>query len=323
MATLEEIAIISYQGLYKYVPNRNKKKFRDEFVGKKRYTSKFLLAVFPKYIDFEKWSKNPKNEYDIILINYWLIEVPNVGLKRTQLFNSYNGANKIINKRIKDKESKKKKENNKRLKKPAKIKVLKKNHLPIKEKKEFESEDLSKTMQQMGEEAIRNAKEFSRMKLEREAEKEKLSNQLLRSKVFEKSIDENKEVLKKTIPNQMGIKDDNSKINRLKLVIKIFLITLFIGCFLDMAFSYYEIVRYSAFISFCYLCYLGIDDKEEFYISKIWGFSAILINPIFKLTITKDFWLIIDSIWILLLVYSLFENRLKQLFKKKRNQRIM
>tara|TARA_R110001632_G_scaffold6324_5_gene25856 strand:+ start:37733 stop:38110 length:378 start_codon:yes stop_codon:yes gene_type:complete len=103
MATIEDIASISYEGLYKYVPNRNKKKFRDEFVGKKRYSSKFVLAVFPKYIDFEKWVKNPKDIHDIILINYWLIEVPNVGLKRTALFNSYSDRNKILNKQIKNK----------------------------------------------------------------------------------------------------------------------------------------------------------------------------------------------------------------------------
>ena len=83
MGRIEDIASISSQVLYKYVPNRNKKKFSEEFAGKKIYTSKFLLAVFPKYIDFEKWVKKLKEKTDIILLNYWFIEVPHIGLKKT------------------------------------------------------------------------------------------------------------------------------------------------------------------------------------------------------------------------------------------------
>lgn len=104
MAKVKYIITVLYEGLYDYVPNRKKKDYRNEFNNRNRYTSKFALDFFPRFIDFEKWSKNPKHEYDIILINYWLIEVPNIGLKSSQLFTSYIRGNKIINWRLKKKD---------------------------------------------------------------------------------------------------------------------------------------------------------------------------------------------------------------------------
>ncbi|WP_418636855.1 hypothetical protein [Winogradskyella sp.] len=104
MAKVEYIINVLYEGLYDYVPNRKKKEYRNEFNSRKSYTSKFALDFFPRFIDFEKWSKNPKDQYDIILINYWMIEVPISGLKSSQLFASYNRGNKIINWRLKKKD---------------------------------------------------------------------------------------------------------------------------------------------------------------------------------------------------------------------------
>ena len=103
MAKVEYIINVLYEGLYDYVPNSKKKEYRSEFNSRKSYTSKFALDFFPRFIDFEKWSKNPKDQYDIILINYWMIEVPIIGLKSSQLFASYNRGNKIINWRLKKK----------------------------------------------------------------------------------------------------------------------------------------------------------------------------------------------------------------------------
>lgn len=103
MATIESITFTLYDGLYHYVANRNKKAYREEFNKRKTYNTKFALEFFPKYIDFEKWSKNPKDPYDIVLINYWMIEVPVVGLRYTNLFGSYTRGNSVISRRLKKK----------------------------------------------------------------------------------------------------------------------------------------------------------------------------------------------------------------------------
>lgn len=72
MSELEIIIKDLYLGLLNYVPNKRRKDYTDEFTSRKSYNTKFALKFFPKYIDFEKWSKKPKKPYDINLINYWI-----------------------------------------------------------------------------------------------------------------------------------------------------------------------------------------------------------------------------------------------------------
>jgi len=103
MAIIESIVFTLFDGLYDYVPNRKKKEYTDEFNSRKTLNTKFALSFFPKYIDFEKWSKNPKDPYDTLLINYWMIEVPVIGLKYSNLLGSYSRGNRILNKRLKKK----------------------------------------------------------------------------------------------------------------------------------------------------------------------------------------------------------------------------
>lgn len=103
MATIESITHTLYVGLYDYVANRNKKAYREEFNSRKTFSTKFALEFFPKYIDFEKWSKKPKDPYDMLLINYWMIEVPVIGLKYSNLLGSYSRGNRILNRRLKKK----------------------------------------------------------------------------------------------------------------------------------------------------------------------------------------------------------------------------
>lgn len=95
---IANIIYVSYRVFYKYVTNKNKKDYKEEFYRSKRYDSRFALKFFPKYIDFEKHAKKPKNPYDILLINYWIIEVPVLGVKKTDLLKSYFKGNKILDK---------------------------------------------------------------------------------------------------------------------------------------------------------------------------------------------------------------------------------
>ena len=54
MASIEFITRLLHEGLYDYAPNRNKKEYREKIINRKRFTSKFALDFFPRYIDFEK-----------------------------------------------------------------------------------------------------------------------------------------------------------------------------------------------------------------------------------------------------------------------------
>lgn len=95
---LEERTYICFEGFLPYVANRNKRKYKDEFANRKQYTQKFALQFFPKYVNFEKHIKNPKEPYDTLLFNYWLIEVPVLGIANTALFKSYVKGNVLLNK---------------------------------------------------------------------------------------------------------------------------------------------------------------------------------------------------------------------------------
>jgi hypothetical protein len=107
MSELEIIIKDLYLGLLNYVPNKRRKDYTDEFTSRKSYNTKFALKFFPKYIDFEKWSKKPKKPYDINLINYWIYEVPEVGLRYTPLLGGYiNGNNKYLVDRLKEEKRK-------------------------------------------------------------------------------------------------------------------------------------------------------------------------------------------------------------------------
>lgn len=74
MATIHDIGFILYNGFRPYVPKSKLQKYDDEFASKKRYSSKFLLMVFPKYINEKTWMKKPKEKRDTYLFNYYYMK---------------------------------------------------------------------------------------------------------------------------------------------------------------------------------------------------------------------------------------------------------
>jgi hypothetical protein len=85
-----------------YVPKKRLLEYKNEFTSRKTYNTKFALRVFPKYIDFQKAIKKPLEQYDILLLNYWIIEVPANGLIWTKLISNYEyGMSRLINQRLK------------------------------------------------------------------------------------------------------------------------------------------------------------------------------------------------------------------------------
>ena len=101
MASKQSINEILYFGLIDYVPKKKLIDYKNEFSSRKTHNTKFALSFFPKYIDFDKAIKKPKQHYDTLLLNYWIVEVPINGLKWSRLISDYEyGKNSITNKRI-------------------------------------------------------------------------------------------------------------------------------------------------------------------------------------------------------------------------------
>ncbi len=90
-------------------------------------------------------------------------------------------------------------------------------------------------------------------------------------------------------------------------IIKIVLTVLFIGCLFDWSYGYYQLVRFLGMVGFGILAYDNYEKNRTWFI--IWLSSAILINPIFKIALGRELWNIIDVIWAVLLIASIFIER--------------
>ena len=83
--------------------------------------------------------------------------------------------------------------------------------------------------------------------------------------------------------------------------LKIFLTTLSLICVFDMPYGFYQLYRVVAMVCFSYLFYVEIENKGW---NLIWLISAILVQPIIKISIGRDLWNIIDIIFAILLIVS-------------------
>ena len=89
----------------------------------------------------------------------------------------------------------------------------------------------------------------------------------------------------------------------MKNFIKITLSILFIGCLFDMPYGYFQLIRFLGMVGFGILAFNQYKMNQFWFI--IWLASAILINPIFKISLGRDI------IWALILVASVFINQNK------------
>ncbi len=88
-------------------------------------------------------------------------------------------------------------------------------------------------------------------------------------------------------------------------IIRVALIILFLGCLLPMEYEYFQFIRIVGMISFGVLAFDAYSKKEKYWLI-IWLLSAIAINPIIKIPLGRFYWNIVDVIWSLLLLISIF-----------------
>ena len=87
-------------------------------------------------------------------------------------------------------------------------------------------------------------------------------------------------------------------------IIKIVLAVLLVGCLFDVPYGYFQIIRFLGMICFGVLAYNQYQKSQGWFI--IWLSSAILINPIFKISLGREVWNIVDIVWATLLIVSIF-----------------
>ena len=89
--------------------------------------------------------------------------------------------------------------------------------------------------------------------------------------------------------------------------IKIVLAILLLGCLADMPYGYFQFVRFLGLISFGLLAFQEKGKGNDGFF-LLWVVSAILINPIFKISLGRSLWNIVDVIWAIILVTTMFNE---------------
>ena len=89
-------------------------------------------------------------------------------------------------------------------------------------------------------------------------------------------------------------------------ILKIILATMSLICLLDLPYGYYQFYRFVAMAVFLILAF---KDKGAENWKIFWIFSALLVQPFLKIAIGRDIWNIIDVLWAIILIYSIFKNQ--------------
>jgi len=95
----------------------------------------------------------------------------------------------------------------------------------------------------------------------------------------------------------------------LEVVLKAVMAVMFLSCLLDWPYTYFQLVRSLGMIGFIII---GVHDKRNGRepLSYIWFCSALLINPVFKVSLGRDLLNLVDIIWALILLYSIRKDKI-------------
>ena len=93
--------------------------------------------------------------------------------------------------------------------------------------------------------------------------------------------------------------------NTTQNIIKLFLAGLFLGCLASMPYGYYQLVRTLGMVGFAALAWAD-SNKPSKVLTIVWIASAVLINPLFKIALGRTLWNVIDVIWAIVLIGTIF-----------------
>jgi len=101
----------------------------------------------------------------------------------------------------------------------------------------------------------------------------------------------------------------NSVVENKLNIIKIVLSALFLLCLFDWQYGFYQLVRFLGMIGFGILAFNDYEKDKNWLV--VWISSLILINPFLKISLGRDIWNIVDVIWVILLIYSIYNTKNK------------
>lgn len=106
------------------------------------------------------------------------------------------------------------------------------------------------------------------------------------------------------------ISTSEMSLDKIKTLVHALLIVILLGCMLNMPYGYYQLVRVVSFVGFSFLSYLSWKDQRPLFL-LLFAVGAITFNPIEKLYLGKELWIVVDIIFSLILAYSLLTKRTK------------
>lgn len=95
--------------------------------------------------------------------------------------------------------------------------------------------------------------------------------------------------------------------NSPNIIVKIALAVLFLLCLLKMPYGYYQLVRFIGMIGFVFLANAERDKKGNGQMI-FWITSAVLINPIVKIPLGRTIWNVIDIVWAIILIATVWRD---------------
>ena len=94
----------------------------------------------------------------------------------------------------------------------------------------------------------------------------------------------------------------------IKLIIKVIVAILFLVCLLKMPYGYFQFVRFLGMAVFIWLAYVDNQKSDKTFLI-IWVVSALLINPFIKVALGRTIWNIVDVVWAIILIASIWLDK--------------
>lgn len=94
----------------------------------------------------------------------------------------------------------------------------------------------------------------------------------------------------------------------IKIATKIILAILFLLCLAKMPYGYFQIVRFLGMAVFIWLAYVDSHKSDKTFLI-IWAVSALLINPFIKVALGRTIWNIVDIVWAIVLIASIWADK--------------
>lgn len=94
----------------------------------------------------------------------------------------------------------------------------------------------------------------------------------------------------------------------IKSTIKIIIAILLSVCLLKMPYGYFQFIRFLGMAVFIWLAYVD-SQKSDKILLIIWVVSALLINPFIKVALGRTIWNVVDIVWAIILVASIWVDK--------------